>query len=56
MIVHKVKRLMTIKTQKTSNGLDQQDLTYDKPRRSKRVRTSKSFGPDFLTYMLENEP
>ena len=25
-------------------------------RRSKRVRTSKSFGPDFLTYLLENEP
>ncbi|MFM9587390.1 hypothetical protein, partial [Streptomyces caniscabiei] len=25
-------------------------------RRSKRARTSKSFGPDFLTYMLEAEP
>ena len=24
--------------------------------RSKRARTSKSFGPDFLTYLLENEP
>ena len=23
---------------------------------SKRARTSKSFGPDFLTYLLENEP
>ena len=23
------------------------------PRRSKRERTEKSFGPDFLTYMLE---
>ncbi|KAL6344924.1 hypothetical protein AAG906_006685 [Vitis piasezkii] len=26
------------------------------PRRSKRVRTEKSFGPDFLTFMLEGEP
>ena len=25
-------------------------------RRSKRARTSKSFGLDFLTYLLENEP
>ncbi|KAK3033160.1 hypothetical protein RJ639_036344 [Escallonia herrerae] len=28
----------------------------DEPRRSKRARTSTSFGPDFLTYLLENEP
>ena len=27
----------------------------DEPRRSKRQRNSTSFGPDFLTYMLENE-
>jgi len=26
------------------------------PRRSKRVRTENSFGPDFLTYMLDAEP
>ena len=26
------------------------------PRRSKRVRTEKSYGPDFLTYLLEGEP
>ena len=26
------------------------------PRRSKRARTEKSFGPDFLTYVLEREP
>ena len=25
-------------------------------RHSKRAKTSKSFGPDFLTYLLENEP
>ena len=42
MIVHKVK--------------NQQDLTDDEPRRSIRARTSKSIGPDFLTYLLENEP
>lgn len=27
-----------------------------KPRRSKWAKTTKSFGPDFLTSMLENEP
>ena len=42
--------------QETSNGLNQQDLTDDEPRQSKRVRTSKSFDLDFLTYLLENEP
>ena len=26
------------------------------PRRGKRARTSKSFGPEFLTYLLESEP
>ena len=26
------------------------------PRRGKRARTEQSFGPDFLTYMLEGEP
>jgi transposase InsO family protein len=34
-----------------------QDVENDEePRRSKRARISKSFGPDFLTYLLENEP
>ena len=28
----------------------------DEPRRSKSARTEKSFGPDFLTYLLESEP
>src|SRR3954469_24832096 len=28
----------------------------DEPRRSKRARTEKSYGTDFLTYMLEAEP
>ncbi|GJX53109.1 retrotransposon protein, putative, ty1-copia subclass [Tanacetum coccineum] len=26
------------------------------PRRSKRARTEKSFGPDFVSFMVENEP
>ena len=26
------------------------------PRHSKRAKTSKQFGPDFLTYMLKDEP
>lgn len=28
----------------------------DEPRRSKRDRVEKSFGSDFLTYLLKNEP
>ena len=28
----------------------------EEPRRGKRQRTSTSFGPDFLTFLLENEP
>ena len=36
-----------------------QDVDIDgevEPKHSKRVWTEKSFGPDFLTYMLEGEP
>ena len=35
---------------------DQEDEFEIELRRSKRARTSTSFGPDFLTYMLESEP
>ncbi|KAL6326053.1 hypothetical protein AAG906_000928 [Vitis piasezkii] len=35
---------------------DQNEEVEVEPRRSKRVRTEKSFGPDFLTFMLEGEP
>ena len=35
---------------------EQEEEVEDEPRRSKRIRTEKSFGPDFLTYMLESEP
>ena len=37
-----------------SSSQGQQD--DDEPRRSKRTRTSKSFGPDCLTYLLKDEP
>ncbi|KAD5802609.1 hypothetical protein E3N88_13969 [Mikania micrantha] len=37
---------------------DQEQLEAEKvePRRSKRQRIEKSFGPDFLTYMVKGEP
>nr|CAN76029.1 hypothetical protein VITISV_016069 [Vitis vinifera] len=38
------------------NSQDQNEEVEVEPRRSKRVRTEKSFGPDFLTFMLEGEP
>ena len=40
------------KTYKTANYNHQSDK---EPRRSKRTKITKTFGPDFLTYMLENE-
>ena len=30
--------------------------SIEDPRHSKRKRTSTSFGPDFVTFLLENEP
>ena len=39
----------------TSNNQDNEDKDNEETRRSKCVRTLKSFGPDFLTYLLENE-
>ena len=32
------------------------DESEEALRHSKRTRTSKSFSPDFLTHLLENEP
>ena len=40
----------------TDDHLDNQVEEIDEPRKSKRVRTAKSFGSDLLTYMLEGEP
>ena len=36
--------------------VDDQVEYVDELRRSKRARTAKSFGPNFLTYMLDGEP
>ena len=33
-----------------------EEKVEEEPRRSKRARTEKTFGPDFLTYLLEEEP
>ena len=35
---------------------EQLEVEEGEPRRSKRQRTEKSFGPDFLTFMVESEP
>ena len=43
----------------TINSIDNEFLNEESEealRRNKRVRTSKSYGPTFLTYLLENEP
>src|SRR3954467_4788268 len=45
----------TIENSHDRESLGETDVK-DEPRKSKRVRTEKSFGPDFLTYMLEAEP
>ena len=39
-----------------SQDQNQEQEVEDEPRRSKRIRIEKSFGPDFLTYLLKNEP
>ena len=44
------------RTHDTAIGSSQGQQDDGEPRRSKRTRTSKSFGPDFLTYLLEDEP
>ena len=35
---------------------DQPEMEENELRRSKRARTKKSFGPDFISYMVEGEP
>ncbi|GJT49950.1 retrovirus-related pol polyprotein from transposon TNT 1-94 [Tanacetum coccineum] len=49
------------KRQRDDNDLqdERQDQTEEEevePRRSKRARNEKSFGPDFVSFMVENEP
>ncbi|KAK4400061.1 Retrovirus-related Pol polyprotein from transposon TNT 1-94 [Sesamum angolense] len=41
------------RTREVANGDHQRD---EEPRRSKRAKRAKTFGPNFLTYLLENEP
>ena len=43
------------RTHDTTIGSSQGQQDDDEPRRNKRTRTSKSFGQDFLTYLLEDE-
>ena len=38
------------------NSHDQNKEVEVEPRLSKRARIERSFGPDFLTYILEGEP
>ncbi|GJU10019.1 reverse transcriptase domain-containing protein [Tanacetum coccineum] len=52
-----------VQDQRQQDDNDLQDKRQDQPkeeevehRRSKRARTEKSFGPDFLYFMIENEP
>ncbi|KAK4380871.1 Retrovirus-related Pol polyprotein from transposon TNT 1-94 [Sesamum angolense] len=40
------------RTREVANGDHQRD---EEPRRNKRAKRAKTFGPDFLTYLLENE-
>ncbi|GJY70425.1 retrovirus-related pol polyprotein from transposon TNT 1-94 [Tanacetum coccineum] len=45
------------KRQRDDNDLqDQTEEEEVEPRRSKRARNEKSFGPDFVSFMVENEP
>ncbi|KAL0321308.1 UNVERIFIED_CONTAM: Retrovirus-related Pol polyprotein from transposon TNT 1-94 [Sesamum radiatum] len=41
------------RTHEVASGDHQRD---EEPRRSKRAKIAKTFGPEFLTYVLENEP
>ncbi|GJR18334.1 hypothetical protein Tco_0966861 [Tanacetum coccineum] len=52
-----------VQNQRQRDDNDLQDERQDqpkkeevKPRRSKRARTEKSFGPDFVSFMVKNEP
>ncbi|GJT89753.1 retrovirus-related pol polyprotein from transposon TNT 1-94 [Tanacetum coccineum] len=54
-------KVLRDKRQRDDNDLqderqDQTDEEEVEPRRSKRARNEKSFGPDFVSFMVENEP
>ncbi|GKF76773.1 retrotransposon protein, putative, ty1-copia subclass [Tanacetum coccineum] len=44
------------KRQRDDNDLQDQTEEEVEPRRSKRARNEKSFGLDFVSFMVENEP
>lgn len=48
----------SIKRTCEASSSEEHQLEMDEPelRRSKRTKTSKTFGPDFLTYLVESEP
>ncbi|KAL0552312.1 hypothetical protein IC582_011420 [Cucumis melo] len=50
------KRSFDVITSESQNRSNDELNKDEEPRRSKRMRISKSFGPNFLTYLLENEP
>ncbi|GKD12294.1 retrovirus-related pol polyprotein from transposon TNT 1-94 [Tanacetum coccineum] len=55
------KEVVQDKRQRYDNDLhderqDQLEEEEVEPRRSKRARTKKSFGPDFVSFMVENKP
>ena len=50
------KRLFDAITSEYHNRSNVELMKDEELRRSKRLRISKSFGPNFLTYLLENEP
>lgn len=41
---------------KTYKAANNSPKNNGEPRRNKRAKVAKSFGPDFLTYMLGNKP
>ena len=43
-------------THDTASSSNQNQQEIDELRRSKRARTSKLFGSDFITFLLEDEP
>ncbi|GJT49669.1 retrotransposon protein, putative, ty1-copia subclass [Tanacetum coccineum] len=56
-----IDKVVQDKRQRDDNDLqdERQDQTEEEevePRRSKRARNEKSFGPDFVSFMVENEP
>ena len=49
------KRTYKTMNEESHDSEDEQGVQTES-RRSKRTRVEKSFGPEFLTYLLENEP